>query len=456
MAEQPTATSDGGLQALRLENKALSIENKKQKETIQELRVERNLFTEGFTPAAEAGSLQEGPWIRQLYEVALRRNVANWAIAGEVFRHFIEALGRLPVDDEKGQRTAVLHALVEYQGIAGLKVAITALVADNPSRDSILLLVEDAADANVLKKVLHNGESKATPDQLNSAISSLAKAARTHGGKVAMHADGVLTLAEVINGPGGLSGEIHRIAALVVGGGHVPERIPAPAGTSRPAAGGLQQPGPAGARRAAAAPTSQGEGSSAAAAAPAPAETSRLAAGGLQQLGLAGAPRAAVASTSGAQGSSTATAALMPTTQLAPSQDQAPAAIAGTGPGQHGVLVLQGEVADGDDHGGGEVGEPVEPYPLTADFLVKLISHFKSFKTFKQMTLKRSKFIVQVRYGQYKYTWSYRIVPPTKQGGKGNLSDIDLQALPAPIDSDEYLAFLEHIRTCVALASKRN
>jgi len=371
MAEQPTATSDGGLQA-----------------KVAALEEERRLFMTSFTKLAEAGNMPKGDWIRPLYQVAFSHGYggtgAGRATTGEVDR-LIDALDRQPMDGEEDQRKAVLRALVEGQGITGLKVAITALFADSPARDAILLVC-DTSDTTMLKRLLHLEESTATPEQLNSAISSLDKAARTHGGEVAKNAAGVLTLDKVINGPGGLNGKIHRIAALVAGGGHVPERIPAPAGTSRPAAGGLQQPGPAGATRAAAAPTSRGEGSSAAA------------------------------------------AALMSMAPLAPPQDQAPTPVAATGPGQQGPvapdddivladaeeddegsrLVLEGHVADEDKRGDSTSGEPPEPDVLTADYFMQLISHLKVGGKDKEMTLK-SGFFIQVR--RRARDWSVKVVP---------------------------------------------
>jgi len=386
--EQPTASPSGDHQAL-----VASLV-----ETIQALLFENDLLMAAHTEAVDAGDSKTGGWVRNLYQVALLRAYggtgAGRATTGEVDR-LIGSLSQ-PMEGADGQLKALLRTLVEAQGITGLKNAIVALIADNPSRDSILLLVE-VADATMLKRLLHSEERKATPAQLNSAIGILTEGARMAGGEAAKLAAGVLTLAKVINGPGGLSGEIRRIAAvpraLTAGGGRVPEHTPALAPTPRPPAGGPQQPGPA------------------------------------------GAPRAAAASASGGQGSTSAAAARTPTTQ-----GHVPVAVAGADPSpgladpENDVLLVDAEEDDeseqpvlsvaafgggisgagGDGSGGGAAaGEPPEPDVLTADYLMELIEHFKTLNKATGRTLEKSSFRIFLR--RKVAGWNWKVVPPSPE-----------------------------------------
>jgi len=324
-------------------------------QAVMGLRLALELPMRALADAAEAGQLQPGDWSRHLYQLvqhrAYGRNGAGRATTGDVDRLLaaIAALNqpRERLEDEIGQLKAALRALVEGQGSYGLKVAIVALIADNPSRESILLLFE-IADDKLLKRVLDAEEINATPAHLNAAIRALAEPARAAGGEVARLAAGVLALAQFTNGRGGLCTEIRRISAaqiaLVEGGQPAPERAPAPAQTSRLTAGPPWL-GPAGPHQDAAAPASGSECSPSPIAAwtPAPAQY-----------------------------------------QVTTVTVAAPAGGGGWSGGRGGWS------------GPGE-GEPPEPDMLTADFLMELIAHFKTLDKDTGRTVEKSKFRVFVR-----------------------------------------------------------
>jgi len=353
VAEQHTASSGDGLEA-----KVAALEEKLcfAKATTQKLRVIMNLLMAGFIELAQPDNLQKGVWIRKLYQAAFSCAFGGTsAITSEALTAVIDALDSQPMETEEDRRKALLRALAEGQGIAELKVAITALVAGTEYGESIVPLCDSSTDSAALVSVLKSEASKAKLPRLNVAISSLVEAARTRGGVVAQHTAGVLALAEIINGPDGMRGQICRIAALLAGGGHAP--VEASREDASAAADALMSMAPL-------APP-QGQ-------APAP-----VAATGPGQLG-----------------------------PVAP-EDDIVLADAEENVGDPRLL-LDGRVADGDERGDRTSGEPPEPKVLTADFFMRLISHLQAGGKDREMTL-TSGFFIQVR--RRVRDWSVKVVP---------------------------------------------
>jgi len=197
-----------------------------------------------LTEAVGAGDLEIGAWSRNvplIVQYLASGNVFHGATSNphvDPHQATIEALSR-QVDgawDAVGRLSAGLRALVVGQGPDGMKAAIDALLADNPSREKILLdlifKVEADNKDDLLKQLLDEEMRKALPAKLYSVIDALARPGLAAGGEVAKDAACMLALAKIFNGPDSLSGATHRYAAVL----HGPVVTPGPSLELTPAA----------------------------------------------------------------------------------------------------------------------------------------------------------------------------------------------------------------------------